>query len=1182
MVKQDGGFHHKQHRERIDAGFQHHHQQLRDCTDVGFRRRYSRSPTLKIGNRQQLMDTRQIHDLKLAEKAPTGIRTFRQDRARNDSLGFEVCGMLEDVYVAKKLNKFGEPYGFVKFSKVKDVKKLLKALNVVYFGHFRVRARVARFDRNDAMEGRSSGTVKDSIGRDLRVQEIELIPRKTILPFEVATEKDEKIYIRNFRTKPDDVQWAHNGLVATIINGEAVPVVQNRITDAGFHDLILIPMGADKMRWGKEVLPYRRGAWIRLYGIPLHAWNVHFFKLCVLDCGRVEKVLVDGTLTEIKIVEEWGYALGEDTCLFEEESGSEASQNDNEAEHRCHVDILVEKLVDGLEEEDDIELQLKHVEHSTEKQDVNHSVKVSTGGCGDRDSRTDNPPLVPEAQVSSSINEPYVGNKTTIGVGRPEGPIMKQSRRVIFTAGKRLKKGGRAGVRQQKEGGGKEISWSGDLSHRASSDESSSSISVNNDWKHWVVMQGDERAAEDDVQGFGERFKGDSENKFSVFSRTGKGKRVSSGQGLGGLEKRKDVRKLVGDQNPLFLCLQETKLHSCDVFLGSALWVASMFCGVMVWFIKSGEEFYVANVYALCDARAKQRLWDSLSVRIQSLGRQRVCVCGNFNAVRSVEERRSLRGVHSSWDFLPFNRFIDDNTLVNLPLSGRKLTWFRGDGLSMSRLDRFLLSEDWCLTWPNCKQEARMREKLKKIKAALKDWNMTHTQNLPSRIDCLKAQQSLLDQKGEDEVLTEAELMELHGVTADIHTLSRLHASVWWQQSRRLSRILLLTSRLRPGINNLLFKTLNPVESSSLIKPFSREERTSVATSCTTLGAHVPEFQLASEQTPYLIGGKDTFHLPGPFSWGRSEASGLLGICVVSFKESIIWVEESLPVFWWSSDSDQVCSNLFSCLCSFLLQSSLRSMEVWGLGKWCWRMLVDREGLWYRVLEARYGVERGRLRDGGRRGFSWWREIVRIRDSGGGTSGAQFGECISEKVGNGSGTLFWTDPWVDEIPLCERFGRLFDLAETQSYTVAEMALLGWGASGEAWVWRRQLRGWEEFLLGECQTLLLNISLQVTHKSKPGYSWHLIIGGSFFACLDAERLNQLNTCSFPVVLLVLSGPLSILGLDLHWWIHILFRTILRSSLFQQVGPGCVALLCNSYGLLACGLCGTSGTLDVSKA
>ncbi|MCI82077.1 hypothetical protein A2U01_0103351, partial [Trifolium medium] len=36
----------------------------------------------------------------------------------------------------------------------------------------------------------------------------------------------------------------------------------------------------------KEVVTPQRGAWVRLYGIPLHAWNEDFFKLCVPDCGR--------------------------------------------------------------------------------------------------------------------------------------------------------------------------------------------------------------------------------------------------------------------------------------------------------------------------------------------------------------------------------------------------------------------------------------------------------------------------------------------------------------------------------------------------------------------------------------------------------------------------------------------------------------------------------------------------------------------------------------------------------------------------------------------------------------------------------------------------------------------------------------------------------------------------------
>jgi hypothetical protein len=60
---------------------------------------------------------------------------------------FEVCGILEKVYVAKKRNVHGQKYGFVRFSKVKDVSKLLLAINDIHFGQFRIWARVARFDK---------------------------------------------------------------------------------------------------------------------------------------------------------------------------------------------------------------------------------------------------------------------------------------------------------------------------------------------------------------------------------------------------------------------------------------------------------------------------------------------------------------------------------------------------------------------------------------------------------------------------------------------------------------------------------------------------------------------------------------------------------------------------------------------------------------------------------------------------------------------------------------------------------------------------------------------------------------------------------------------------------------------------------------------------------------------------
>ncbi|XP_024630380.2 exodeoxyribonuclease-like [Medicago truncatula] len=214
-------------------------------------------------------------------------------------------------------------------------------------------------------------------------------------------------------------------------------------------------------------------------------------------------------------------------------------------------------------------------------------------------------------------------------------------------------------------------------------------------------------------------------------------------RGLGGLEKRKDVRSLVQEKRPWILCLQETKLGRCDDGLRLAVWdgqsVAFSFrpslgasgglmtlwdsSEVEVWssssfdhvlsihgrFISSNEEFHLFNVYAPCNSNDRQVLWDSLSSRLQVLRGKKVCVCGDFNAVRNREERRSVSASGGMLDFEAFNQFIVENALFDLPLCGRNFTWFKGDGKSMSRIDQFLLSEDWCLTWPNCVQVAHLR-----------------------------------------------------------------------------------------------------------------------------------------------------------------------------------------------------------------------------------------------------------------------------------------------------------------------------------------------------------------------------------------------------------------------------------------------------------------------------------------
>jgi len=92
------------------------------------------------------------------------------------------------------------------------------------------------------------------------------------------------------------------------LNGEAIPVIQTRIAYAGFDDLDIILLGVDKVyiqyvsdtyvmtvydttqdffnllfsqpvRWNKNIVKVERGAWVRIYGISIHAWNTVFFQV---------------------------------------------------------------------------------------------------------------------------------------------------------------------------------------------------------------------------------------------------------------------------------------------------------------------------------------------------------------------------------------------------------------------------------------------------------------------------------------------------------------------------------------------------------------------------------------------------------------------------------------------------------------------------------------------------------------------------------------------------------------------------------------------------------------------------------------------------------------------------------------------------------------------------------------
>ena len=122
--------------------------------------------------------------------------------------------------------------------------------------------------------------------------------------------------------------------------------------------------------------------------------------------------------------------------------------------------------------------------------------------------------------------------------------------------------------------------------------------------------------------------------------------------------------------------------------------------------ISTGIEFIIVNVYGPCDTTTKQVLWDNLTTFVFANSDATLCLCGDFNSVRSVEEWKGCGATFRQQDADIFNTFIIDSLLLSLPICGRLFTWYRGDGYSISRLDKFLLSSNWCSVWPNLIQVA--------------------------------------------------------------------------------------------------------------------------------------------------------------------------------------------------------------------------------------------------------------------------------------------------------------------------------------------------------------------------------------------------------------------------------------------------------------------------------------------
>ncbi|KAJ0443707.1 putative RNA recognition motif domain, nucleotide-binding alpha-beta plait domain superfamily [Helianthus annuus] len=238
-------------------------------------------------------------------------------------------GHIVDAYIARKLDKKGQRFGFLRFVKVMDIEKMTKALNHMSFFGWKIKANVARFvkvvKKNDQKQNKiwvkkperyeqpDSDRPKDynrsyvkqgmswaDVAKGIKTQqgnenclsfanESSLYNKwrgKAVLGELKKVELLKKVGImrKNLGLRDDQVRYM-GGLCILIIfdselSMEEMLASQEDMWKEWFSDI---------KKWNGEDIPYQRIAWLRIRGIPLQLWIDGVFNCVGERFGKVIK-----------------------------------------------------------------------------------------------------------------------------------------------------------------------------------------------------------------------------------------------------------------------------------------------------------------------------------------------------------------------------------------------------------------------------------------------------------------------------------------------------------------------------------------------------------------------------------------------------------------------------------------------------------------------------------------------------------------------------------------------------------------------------------------------------------------------------------------------------------------------------------------------------------------------------
>ncbi|KAJ9559867.1 hypothetical protein OSB04_005027 [Centaurea solstitialis] len=284
-------------------------------------------------------------------------------------------------------------------------------------------------------------------------------------------------------------------------------------------------------------------------------------------------------------------------------------------------------------------------------------------------------------------------------------------------------------------------------------------------------------------------------------------------RGLGKKEKSAWLKDLCSKEKPCMIGVQETKLKNFSFQLAANIWgnneldyVHEQATGrsgglLILWntlsftceFVLKESNFIAiigrwsridglvgcVNVYGPREHNSRSKVWEDLD-RLLTKDEIKWVIFGDFNEVRGEHER--FNSVTNQKGAEDFNDFIRRNKLIDIRMGGTKYTRVSDDGFKLSKLDRFLTSNAFEAEWKNLRffnawllddgmeerikrgwstevrsttPDAIFRDKLKAVKAELKDWRKSVKGSLEKDVVEAKREAQKWEAKSETSILSD-------------------------------------------------------------------------------------------------------------------------------------------------------------------------------------------------------------------------------------------------------------------------------------------------------------------------------------------------------------------------------------------------------------------------------------------